>query len=163
MARVRSAACSAASSPRLWARDRWPGKKCHGATQKVEHKLALNADAEAFLKEVFSRLDKDGSGAVSKHELQDALKALNELGDRGRSATEAAADLSEMFPDEEEITEEQLAAVSSCWPRDPSYTSARRTPYPLLFHAPYTPLHPLARQSLLPASATTSGSNSASG
>jgi len=111
MARVRSAACSAASSPRLWARDRWPGKKCHGATQKVEHKLALNADAEAFLKEVFSRLDKDGSGAVSKHELQDALKALNELGDRGRSATEAAADLSEMFPDEEEITEEQLAAA----------------------------------------------------
>ena len=74
-------------------------------SKKNKELLALNPDAEAFLKEVFNRLDEDSSGEVTKNALENAL---NELYD-----SETAAGLTKLLPNEMKITQEQLATVSS--------------------------------------------------
>ena len=76
----------------------------HAGSQRHTSKLlALDADAEAFLEEVFCRVDRDNSGDVTKHELEDVLCRL---GDR-----DTAAELAKLLPDETAITQEQLAAA----------------------------------------------------
>ena len=85
------------------------GKALFGLFSKVDTSkknkelLALNPDAEAFLKEVFNRLDEDSSGEVTKNALENAL---NELYD-----SETAAGLTKLLPNEMKITQEQLATA----------------------------------------------------
>ena len=74
-------------------------------SKKNKELLALNPDAEAFLKEVFNRLDEDSSGEVTKNALENAL---NELYD-----SETAAGLTKLLPNEMKITQEQLATLQS--------------------------------------------------